>query len=112
MCPQNHDRAVGRISHLPHAAASCLVHAALAQDPTLADLAGPGYRDSTRVAGGPEGMWTEILFDNRLEVMKGIRDLQNTLETLKLALERGERQGVEAILADARKLRSNHPITK
>ena len=112
MSPQNHDRAVGRISHLPHAAASCLVHAALAQDPTLADLAGPGYRDSTRVAGGPEGMWTEILFDNRLEVMKGIRDLQNTLETLKLALERGERQGVEAILADARKLRSNHPITK
>ena len=80
--------------------------------PTLADLAGPGYRDSTRVAGGPEGMWTEILFDNRLEVMEGIRDLQNTLETLKLALKRGDTQGVEAILADARKLRSNHPITK
>jgi hypothetical protein len=44
--------------------------------------------------------------------MKGIRDLQNTLETLKLALERGERKGVEVILADARKLRSNHPFTK
>lgn len=112
MTPRDHDRAVARVSHLPHAAASCLVHAAIAQDPSLAHLAGPGYRDSTRVAGGPEGMWTEILFDNRVEVMEGIRDLQNTLETLKLALERGEKQGVEAILADARKLRSNHPITK
>ena len=112
MGASEHDRAIARISHLPHAAASCLVHAALAQDPTLADLAGPGYRDSTRVAAGPESMWTEILFDNRNEVVEGIRDLQNTLETLKLALERGERQGVEAILADARKLRSNHPITK
>lgn len=112
MSPQDHDRAIARVSHLPHAAASCLVHAAVARDPSLAELAGPGYRDSTRVAAGPEGMWTEILFDNRNEVVEGIRDLQNTLETLKLALERGERKGVEVILADARKLRSNHPFTK
>ena len=112
MSPHDHDRAIARVSHLPHAAASCLVHAAIARDPSLSDLAGPGYRDSTRVAGGPEGMWTEILFDNRHEVVEGIHDLQNTLETLKLALEQGDRQGVEAILADARKLRSNHPITK
>ena len=112
MSPPDHDRAIARVSHLPHAAASCLVHAAIARDPSLSDLAGPGYRDSTRVAGGPEGMWTEILFDNRHEVVEGIHDLQNTLETLKLALEQGDRQGVEAILADARKLRSKHPITK
>lgn len=109
MSPEAHDRAMARISHLPHAAAAALVHAALGADPALVRLAGGGYRDSTRIAGGPEGLWAEIFLDNRAEVLNGIHDLQTALETLKLALESGNRSAVEAFLADARTLRASQP---
>jgi len=109
MTPEAHDRAMARISHLPHAAAAALVHAALGGDPSLVRLAGGGYRDSTRIAGGPEGLWAEILLDNRAEVLSGIHDLQTALETLKLGLESGNRSAVEAFLADARTLRASQP---
>jgi prephenate dehydrogenase len=109
MSPEAHDRAMARISHLPHAAAAALVHAALGANPSLARLAGGGYRDSTRIAGGPEGLWAEIFLDNSAEVLNGIHDLQTALETLKLALESGNRSAVEAFLADARTLRASQP---
>jgi prephenate dehydrogenase len=109
MSPEAHDRAMARISHLPHAAAAALVHAALGADPSLARLAGGGYRDSTRIAGGPEGLWAEIFLDNSAEVLNGIHDLQTALETLKLGLESGNRSAVEAFLADARTLRASQP---
>ena len=109
MSPEAHDRAMARISHLPHAAAAALVHAALGANPSLARLAGGGYRDSTRIAGGPEGLWAEIFLDNNAEVLNGIHDLQTALETLKLALESSNRSAVEAFLADARTLRASQP---
>jgi len=109
MSPEAHDRAMARISHLPHAAASALVHAALGCDPSLTRLAGGGYRDSTRIAGGPEGLWAEIFLDNSAEVLSGIHDLQTALETLKLALNSGNRNAVESFLADARTLRASQP---
>lgn len=109
MSPLAHDHAMARISHLPHATAAALVHAALGADPSLARLAGGGYRDSTRIAGGPEGLWAEILLNNRNEVLHGIHDLQTALETLKISLESGNRSAVEAFLADARTLRASHP---
>ena len=112
MDPVSHDHAIGRISHLPHAVAAALVQTALQSDPSIAELAGSGYRDSTRIAGGPAKMWAEILLDNRREISAGIHDLQNKLEALKIALERGDRNIVEAFLADARKLRINHPSVK
>jgi len=112
LSPRAHDRAMARISHLPHAAAAALVHAALGADPSVARLAGGGYRDATRIAGGPEGLWAEILLDNRSEILLGIHDLQTALETLKLGLESGNQSAVEAFLADARTLRaSQSPAT-
>jgi prephenate dehydrogenase len=109
MSREAHDRAMARISHLPHAAAAALVHAALGADPSLVRLAGGGYRDSTRIAGGAEGLWAEIFLDNSAEVLNGIHDLQTALKTLKLGLESGNRSAVEAFLADARTLRASQP---
>ena len=112
MGASEHDRAIARISHLPHATAASLVHAAVGANPSLAELGGGGYRDSTRIAGGPESMWTEIFLDNRDELLAGITDLQTALETLKLALQNGHRNALEAFLYDARRLRSQKPSTE
>jgi len=105
MSPSAHDAAVARVSHLPHAAAAALVHAALAQDPTASALAGTGYRDSTRVAFGPEDLWADIFLANRDNVASGISDLRDRLGELGDAITRGDRSSVESFLRTARILR-------
>ena len=102
-----HDHSIARLSHLPHAAAAALVHAATRGGKESTALAGNGYRDSTRVAGGPAALWAEILLDNRSEIGPAISDLQAALGELKAALVSGDRGAVESFLAGARSLRSN-----
>ena len=106
MSPAAHDMAVARISHLPHAVAAALVHAALSNDPGIAALAGSGYRDTTRIAIGPEPLWREIFLDNREELLSAISDLQVHLGTLKNALSRGDGKAIEAFLREARTFRA------
>lgn len=110
MPPAAHDAALARVSHLPHAAAAALVRAAISADPSLVELSGGGFRDSTRIAGGPAPMWAEILLDNREGMLAGIRDLQKELQTLTLALEHNDRATVEQFLSEAATLRSRTPL--
>ena len=106
MSPAAHDAAVARISHLPHAVAAALVHAALSKNPDAAALAGSGYRDTTRVAVGPEALWREIFLDNREELISAISDLQVHVGELKNALAKGDGEAIEAFLREARTLRA------
>ena len=106
MSPAAHDIAVARISHLPHAVAAALVQAAIEKNPEFGALAGNGYRDSTRIAIGPEKLWREIFLDNREEVLSAISDLQVHVGELKNALSRGDGDALESILRTARILRA------
>ena len=105
MSPDDHDLAVARISHLPHALAAVLVQAALSNSPEIAGLAGSGFRDTTRVALGPEVLWKEILLDNREHLVTAIGEFQTRLAALKQALMAGDSSEVEIILREARNLR-------
>jgi prephenate dehydrogenase len=110
MPPAAHDAALARVSHLPHATAAALVRAAISADQSLVELSGGGFRDSTRIAGGPAPMWAEILLDNRESMLTGIRDLQKELQILTLALEQNDRVAVEQFLSEAATLRSRTPL--
>ncbi len=62
MAPDEHDRRLATISHLPHVAAFALAGAAADQgDPMLARLVGGGFRDTTRIAASAPDLWTDIL---------------------------------------------------
>jgi len=106
MSPAAHDMAVARISHLPHAVAAALVQAALSKNPDVGALAGSGYRDTTRIALGPEALWKEIFLDNREELLSAIFDLQIHIGALKDALLQGDGEAIEAFLRSARALRA------
>ena len=99
---EEHDRQVARISHLPHAVAAALVHAAGSSG---LPLAGPGYRDTTRVAAGPSGLWAEILLGNRREVLAGLKDLRTGLQGLEAALEKGDATALAKFLDEAARIR-------
>ena len=101
-----HDRQVARISHLPHAVAATLVRAAGEKG---LPLAGPGYRDTTRVAAGPAAMWAEILLGNREEILAGLKEFRTELPALEQALENRDAAALTNFLEDAAKIRRSLP---
>ncbi len=66
LSPADHDRAVARVSHLPHVLASLMMM--LPDDQDL-PLSATGLRDTTRLAGGDPEMWRDILTTNRKAIL-------------------------------------------
>ena len=76
-----HDRIVAYLSHVPQLASWALLEAA-ASDPVVRrhlSSAGPGFRDMTRLARSPQGLWREILEENRGEVTRALADVARRL---------------------------------
>ena len=88
--PAEHDRIVAHISHLPHILAAALVNTVAAKRPDAFEYCGPGFRDTTRVAGGPPEMWTEILRTNRVAVREATEALIEKLGEIATLLERDQ----------------------
>lgn len=77
-----HDRTMAFLSHLPQVVAWALRDAARRDPVARAHLrrAGPGFRDMTRLARSPRGLWSDILAQNRSEVRRALRALARSLE--------------------------------
>lgn len=101
LTPAAHDALVARISHLPHAVAGALIR--LASDDL--EQAGPGLRDSTRVARGDPDLWTPLLLDNADRVAPLLRAMGASLEELAATLERGDAPALRERLDEARRRR-------
>jgi prephenate dehydrogenase len=74
---QQHDYAVGLASHLPQLAAVALgsfLYDHLDENGLPITLAGPGLRDSLRLAGSPYSTWRDIVLTNK-EVLSTALDL-------------------------------------
>jgi prephenate dehydrogenase len=72
LSPAEHDEVIALVSHLPHLLAATLVNLVCSQNPDSLNFCGNGFRDTTRVASGSPGMWTEIFGGNREQVRKSI----------------------------------------
>jgi prephenate dehydrogenase len=79
MTPEEHDRRICDISHLPHAVAAALI--AMQGDESL-PLAGKGFLDTTRIAGGDGALWRDIFQDNRDNVAASIERFSAQLKQL------------------------------
>jgi prephenate dehydrogenase len=100
-----HDRAMARLVAGPLAAAAALAVAGAQAEPLLA-AAGPGFRDSTRLADTPADLATELLFGNPDDAAAAIGSIVEGLTQLRDALERGDREYARSFLAAARSVRS------
>jgi prephenate dehydrogenase len=103
--PEEHDRIIAQVSHLPHVVASVLTGVALGASSSAGLLAGNGLRDTTRVASGPPEMWTEILFENREAVATSLQSLQDGLGEVLALLERKDEEGLRRFLGHSKELR-------
>jgi prephenate dehydrogenase len=100
--PDEHDRLVADVSHVPHAAAAAV---ARQPDPAAVPLAAGGWRDVTRVAGGDPDLWRDILLDNRDHVRAGLVRLRADLDLLLDCLDAGDGDAVRQWLAEANRSR-------
>jgi prephenate dehydrogenase len=109
LSPEEHDRKIARISHLPHAIASMLTLAALRRDPTAAQCTGNGFRDSTRIAAGDPDLWTGILTENRGELLAGLEDAAALTQELLAIVRSHDNESLRHFLTEAQQLRSSVP---
>jgi prephenate dehydrogenase len=103
MTPENHDAAFAAVSHLPHLLAfACF--SAISGQPAGRDflsLAGPGFRDFTRIAASDPAVWRDILLANREEVLKQSQRFRFALDALELAMLAGNAQALEDMIRSA-----------
>jgi prephenate dehydrogenase len=112
MTPENHDAAFAAVSHLPHLLAFAYFSAITSQPASrdLLSLAGPGFRDFTRIAASDPAMWRDILLANREEVLKQSERFRSSLDALELAIRAGNAQALEDLMRDAAEGRGNWQI--
>jgi len=109
MTPENHDAAFAAVSHLPHLLAFAFFQS-VAQQPAGRDflsLAGPGFRDFTRIAASDSTMWRDILMSNREEVLKQSMRFRHTLEAMEHALKSGNIEALEDMVRSASEARGS-----
>ena len=81
-----HDHVMARLSHLPQIVAWALLDVARhdRKSARRLSLAGPGFRDMTRLARSPRRLWRDILSANRDEVARALRVLSAGLSPRRL----------------------------
>ncbi len=83
MSPADHDAALAATSHVPHLVAAALASLA---DPGILNLAGTGWKDTTRIASGDPGLWRAILEANCEHVRSELDRLIDHLDQYRKAL--------------------------
>ena len=108
MSPEAHDAAYAAVSHLPHMIAFALMNAIVDQEhgKQFLSLAGPGFRDFTRIAASDPSVWRDILVSNREELIAQSRQFQRALHAFELAISASNPEALEALIEKASKARS------
>ncbi len=109
MSPEAHDNAFAAVSHLPHLLAFAMVNSITGQEhaDTFLSLAGPGFRDFTRIAASDPKMWRDIFLSNREELLTQSSLFQQTLQRLEQAMLSNNAQTIEDMLTLASETRAH-----
>jgi prephenate dehydrogenase len=103
MTPESHDAAFAAVSHLPHliAFAAYLSVANHAEGQQFLELAGPGFRDFTRIAASDPAVWRDILLANREQILSQAEQFKTTLYQFESAMRRHQGDVIESLIKDA-----------
>lgn len=109
--PAEHDRRAARTSHLPHLAAAALVAVAFRDLPSgMSPFIGPGFRDTTRVAGGSPDVWHDIVRTNSKALLNEMDAIQTVFDDLRQMIRDDDFAGVREFLDKSRDLREREVL--
>ena len=83
LSPEEHDRILAYISHLPHVVAYALMETI---PPEHLTYAAQGLKDSTRIASSSPSMWTDICLGNAKNLIRTLDDLVKNLSAIRKAI--------------------------
>lgn len=109
MSPEAHDAAFAAVSHLPHMIAFALMNTITGQakGKDFLSLAGPGFRDFTRIAASDPKVWRDILLANRQELLAQSQLFRQTLLAMEQAMEAGNAETLETLIHQASQARAH-----
>lgn len=108
MSPENHDAAFAAVSHLPHLVAFAYM-LAISEQPAgreFLSLAGPGFRDFSRIAASDPTIWRDILLANKDELLKQSQTLRQCLDRFENLMREGDGQQLQALISTVSTTRS------
>ena len=113
MSPESHDAAFAAVSHLPHLVAFALMNS-IADQPEGQDylsMAGPGFRDFSRIAASDPQMWRDVLIANREELGRQTALFQQALADLQKLIASGQADDLERLINRASHARANWRVS-
>jgi prephenate dehydrogenase len=114
MAPEAHDAAFAAVSHLPHLIAFAMMNAISGQPMgrDFLSLAGPGFRDFTRIAAADPVMWRDVMMSNREELLAQSKIFQRNLQALELMIANGNGEALMEQIENASGTRANWSMAK
>ncbi len=108
----DHDNAFAAVSHLPHLIAFAFMNGLIDQPnhEQLLSVAGPGFRDFSRIAASDPVVWRDIFFSNKENLKKQARLFCASLQTLEQLIEEENSDALIKIIELSRSSRSNWHI--
>ncbi|MEY4427492.1 MAG: hypothetical protein RLZZ182_181 [Pseudomonadota bacterium] len=108
MTPENHDAAFAAVSHLPHLIAFAYLNAMNGQPAgkEFLQLAGPGFRDFSRIAASDPNVWRDILLSNREEVLRQSEAFRAALDAMERSMRDWNGETLEQQIQSASAARS------
>ncbi|HZO09668.1 MAG TPA: prephenate dehydrogenase [Myxococcota bacterium] len=100
--PARHDAEVAWMSHLPHLLAFAFAGALRAAPAQAAEVAGPGFRDFTRIAHGEPELWADILTANRKALAAPLEAVGAAFREMTRAVEANDAEALERWIGAAR----------
>ncbi len=109
MNPQDHDATFAAVSHVPHLLAFAAVNALSAQPEGAGFLAmaGPGFRDFSRIAASDPDVWRDILSANQAEVLKQTSLFRAALDEFEKAIQNNDLIYLQKLIEEASRVRSS-----
>jgi prephenate dehydrogenase len=113
MTPEAHDQTFAAVSHVPHLLAFAQMNGLLqqAEGEVFLKLAGPGFRDFSRIAAGDPAVWRDILSANRTEVLAQLAHFQAALHDLEKSIQNNDLQALSRLIDQASAARSGWQLT-
>ncbi len=114
MTPEAHDAAFAAVSHLPHLIAFAMMNSIVGQPlgRDFLSLAGPGFRDFSRIAASEPSMWRDVIMSNREELLAQSKTFQRNLQAMELMISNGNEDALLEQIENASAARANWSMAK
>jgi prephenate dehydrogenase len=103
--PSSHDKIIADLSHLPHLISSILAHSLAPKQEAAQKVGGQGLADTTRIAEGDANLWSNILLENKKNLIPALQNFKRSLDSVELSLKEGDIDKLRDFLEEGKEFR-------